>query len=157
MISINRDIFHTDSFCLQCEFYLIKETAWECVLTNSNTEWILQSSALLPLISWIHKCLWIWKTAAGRWSHLPSLHSLWLYFFSCKWLPILVTAMPNFQDRHKSLLLLPSSFLKKLYFILYDKLEHRVMDGAWGWWLSCFLYTWGILDVSTTKLRDSRD
>lgn len=116
MIPINRDIFHTDSFCLQCEFYLIRETAWECVLTNSNTEWILQSSALLPLISWIHKCLWIWKTAAGRWSHLPSLHSLWLYFFSCKWLPILVTAMPNFQDRHKSLLLLPSSFFLKIIF-----------------------------------------
>lgn len=88
MISVNRGIFHTDIFHLQYECYLITKTAQECVLTNSNTKWILQSSALFILTSWIQKCLWIWKIAAGGWSHLPYLYSLWLHFLSYKWLPL---------------------------------------------------------------------
>lgn len=99
-----------------------KDSLIMCVNKFKHYKWILQSSAQLILSSWIQKCLWIWKIAVGRWSHLLYLHRLWLHFLPCKWFPILGDAVPNFLDRCKLLLHLPFRFLH-LCFIPCDKLK----------------------------------
>lgn len=123
-----------------------------CVNKFKHYRWILQSSARLILSSWIQKCLWIWKTAVGRWSHLLYLHRLWLHFFPCKWFPILGDAVPNFLDRCKLLLRLPFLFSSFMFYTIW---QIKTMVPMASDFLLHFLHIWGILCVSYTELYDT--
>ena len=136
LVPINGDIFYTDFFSLRSwALSHNRDSLRMCANKVKHWKWISQSSALLILTSWIHKCLWIWRIAAGGWSHLPHFHSLWLRFFFCKWLPVLGAAVPNFLDRRKLLLCLPSPLSSFIFHTVWQTWSGWVMDGAKGWWL----------------------
>lgn len=103
MISINMGVFHI-------AFFTYTMTAWECVLTNSNTTNEFYSA--LHCSFSLHESRSVYELRDCCWGMISSsiLTSSLVTLFPCNWLPPLGAAVPNFLDRCKLLLPLPSSF-----------------------------------------------
>lgn len=81
-------------------------------------KWILQSSVLVILTSWIQKCLWIWRIVLGGMISSPSF-TYSLVSFSPATPSMHSASKPDFPEKDKLLLLLFFLFLSLCLLLVF--------------------------------------
>lgn len=142
-------------FHLQYKQYLLAKTAWEWVLTNSNTTNEFYSALHCSFAPHDSRSVYEFERLPLVDDLIFRSHIVSGYiFFSCKGLSILEATVPNFLGRRKLLLPLPSFFSFIFYTVWQTKTE---------WWIVlrdsdyCVFSYLGYFTCLNNKLYDIRD
>lgn len=109
----------------------ITKTAWECVLTKSNITNEFYSTLHCSFSPHESRSVYEFERLLLVDDLIFHTYIVSGYiFFSCKWFPVLGAAVPNFLDRCKLLLPLPSSFFF-FSFIFYTVWQTKTLSDGW--------------------------